>query len=106
VDDNSMEYRKQMELVLLRRVATDPAFRAQLLAEPRKAVELVLGSPLPPAISVRVIEEKPTELVVVVPAALSNAELVDADLEAVAGGAAKPPRFDSSRTNAVAGVRG
>jgi len=106
VDESRMEYRKRMELELLKRVATDAAFRAQLLADPKKTVELVLGSPLPPNISVTVIEEKPSELCLVIPGDVP-AELSDADLEAVSGGGIiKSTRYDGSGPRSVAGVRG
>lgn len=69
--------------------AQDDAFRASLLADPRAAVERLLGVALPAQIRLQAIEEAPDTYVIAVPAKLAAAadgELSDDDLEAVAGG--------------------
>ncbi len=61
----------------------------------------------PPGISVKLIEEKPTELYLVVPGTLPVGELKDTDLEAVAGGTLKDPNPDwTAGPRSIAGVRG
>lgn len=65
------------------RAATDPAFRAQLLAEPTAAVSEVVGVPVPSSVRITVHEESPTDVHLVIPAA---AALPDEDLELVSGG--------------------
>ena len=100
-----LEYRKRIEVAVLKRAETDEQFRTQLMQDPRRAVELVVGSPIPPGISVKLIEEKPTELYLVVPGTLPAGELQDTDLEAIAGGAEKAVQ-ESSNYRSIAGVRG
>jgi len=66
----------------------DPEFRAQLLADPRAAVERVFGH-VPAQIKLNVVQEGPNDYTIVVPhvaASNANGELSDADLESVAGG--------------------
>jgi hypothetical protein len=67
------------------RAEADPAFRAELLADPRKALESELGVQIPESVSVQVHEESMSEVHLVLPAA--QEDLSDADLELVAGGA-------------------
>jgi hypothetical protein len=60
-------------------------FKKALLEDPAKTVETKLKAKLPKNLKIKVIEEKPDELFIVVPHK-SDAELSDAELEAVAGG--------------------
>jgi hypothetical protein len=73
---------------LVERAVSDPAFRQELLANPSEAIQDGLGFQLPPNVRVRVIEEQPGEVIVVLPAqpVASGSALSDADLELVAGG--------------------
>ena len=67
----------------------DEAFRAELLANPRAAVEKLFGTELPPQIKIQAIEEAPDTYIIGVPATIAVGEfgeLSDSDLEAVAGG--------------------
>jgi hypothetical protein len=70
------------------RAGTDPAFRAQLLENPKSAISETLGIPLPESVAIRVIEEQPGEVVLVLPSQSmrAGAELPDENLEEVAGG--------------------
>ena len=65
------------------RAESDPAFRAQLLADPSAAMSDLLGMPVPDAVRFTVHEESPTDIHLVIPAVNS---LDDADLELVTGG--------------------
>ena len=71
------------------RAREDDAFRAELVSNPRAAVEKLLGTELPPQITIKVIEEAPDTYIIGVPSKTvvgEFGELSDNDLEAVAGG--------------------
>lgn len=73
---------------IVRRSATDPAFRSQLISDPASAVQEALGESLPPTVRLKFIE-KPADcdaLIVLPEFAAGSASLSDAELEAVAGG--------------------
>ena len=77
---------------ILARAATDPAFRQQLLANPRPTLEQALGITLPQSLEVMVIEEAPEGVCLVLPMlAPASEELSDEQLAAVAGGAIPGP---------------
>jgi hypothetical protein len=81
--------RRDVELQLIKRAWTDPAFAQQLQEDPRRAIEDALGVQLPESIAIQVLQETPTTLYLVVPPApdtLPVGELTDADLAAVAAG--------------------
>lgn len=66
----------------------DATFRQEMLTDPKAVLAREYNVQVPEHITVRVIEEQPDTLSLVVPPALSDVEeLSDADLEAVAGGA-------------------
>jgi len=72
---------------LLARSATDRAFRAQLLADPKTTVSEFLGMPVRGSFNVKFIENK-ADATIVLPDAIDPAkELSSQELEAVAGGA-------------------
>ena len=83
--------RNQRELQLINRAQSDAAFRAALLGPEAKAfIAREAGVVFPRQVAVRVIEEKPGEMIFVLPrqddgTSLAGA-LSDADLESVAGG--------------------
>lgn len=77
--------RRSVESQIHDKLAKDPDFRKQLLANPSAAIESVVGTKLPQGVSVRVVEESPREIVVVVPPAGGQA-LSEQELESVAGG--------------------
>jgi hypothetical protein len=79
---------EQAQQQVLDRAGTDPAFRARLLENPNAAVGEHMGSPLPAGITIRVIEEQPGEVVLVLPAqsTASGASLSEDELERAAGG--------------------
>jgi hypothetical protein len=73
---------------MIDRASSDPTFRDQLLRDPREAIQEEIGIPLPANITIRVVEEQPGEVILVLPAQsmAPGTTLSDADLEAAAGG--------------------
>lgn len=81
------ELRHQLEERLLEKAIKDPDFRALLLVDPRRAIEmetsLVLGNDL----SLQVVEESPSKIFLVLPAqapACSDEDLSEQDLQGIA----------------------
>ena len=67
------------------RAWSDPAFKAQLLADPN-AVLVAAGASVPPGVKIRVVENTDTLVHLVLPPRPADGELSDAALERVAGG--------------------
>ena len=82
------EARSQNAARITERAAKDPAFRRDLLADPKGVLARELAVTLPDFLEVQVVEETPTKVFLVLPATpvAAGAELSDAQLEAVAGG--------------------
>lgn len=81
--------RKEAEAKLLERAARDPEFKRVLLSNPRGAIETEFGVSLPATLDLKVVEEKPDEYYLVLPLnpeGRGDAELSDAQLDAVAAG--------------------
>lgn len=89
-----------LEAQLITRAIQDAAFREKLVADP-KAVLAEQGLEVPDDVQITVFQESPTQYYLVLPALESSsapgavAELSDAELEAVAGGA----NLDSQNRN-------
>jgi hypothetical protein len=80
-------YEKQLEAQLISRCWQDANFKKRLLADPRSTIEGALSLKLPSGMKVRVQEEAPDTLTLILPARpLAGGELSDAELEQVAGG--------------------
>ncbi len=80
--------RHEMEAKIISRAWEDEEFRNLLRADPRRAVEQVLGRPAPDGVEIRVVEETPATICLVLPATPDAArELSQEDLKDVAGGA-------------------
>ena len=80
--------RRDDEQRIIERALGDPDFRSRLLENPREAILEALDISISPAVAIRVVEEKPDELVLVLPARpveLGDV-LSDMDLEQVSGG--------------------
>ena len=75
---------------LIQRSAQDENLRRRLLEDPKSAVEQEIGAKLPEGIEIRVVEETPETIYLVLPPTGSTSqrgnELSDRELEAVAGG--------------------
>ena len=82
----SPDPRRGIEDHVIERAGSDPEFRAQLVADPRAALASHLGVNLPDALSIRVQEERPGEVILVLPADHLTDELSLQELESVAGG--------------------
>lgn len=82
--------RKQLEERLIEKAMKDETFRKQLLENPRGIVEQETGITLPEKISIRVVQEKPDEVFLVLPAIIQGTsgedELSEAELTNVVGG--------------------
>lgn len=72
---------------VIRKASEDDAFRERLKADPRGTLEQELGTPLPAAVAISVLEETATHAYLVLP--LRQAELSDEELAALAGGAGR-----------------
>jgi hypothetical protein len=64
--------RAELEARLVRRASADPTFKAELLTQPRAALERELGFPLPERFEIVVVEERPDRLCLVLPVDLSG----------------------------------
>ena len=72
---------------IMERAMKDPTFRQAMLTDPRAALARAFNVQLAEQVTIRVIEEAPNTLTIVLPAALPAVqELSDADLQAAAGG--------------------
>ncbi|MDQ1249361.1 MAG: hypothetical protein QG597_3736 [Actinomycetota bacterium] len=79
--------RAELDAMLRDRLASDPDFRAVVLADPRAAISALVGIDIPDMVTVSVHEESLTDIHVVLPApAHSEGEIAEDDLELVAGG--------------------
>jgi hypothetical protein len=82
--------RTEMERRIVQRSIEDDAFRQQLLADPKAAVEQELGTRLPEGVRVVAVEETQDTIYLVLPstsmAGAEGGELADPALESVAGG--------------------
>jgi hypothetical protein len=65
------------------RIAADPAFRAQLQADPHAALAALTGMTIPESVRITVHEESPADIHLVIAA---DSALNDSDLELVSGG--------------------
>ena len=83
---SNMKTHDQMRAELIGKAVEDEDFRAQLVADPKAAIQDVFGLTVPDSMSITVHEDSATTAHLVLPPA---AKLNDADLEAVAGGHAK-----------------
>ena len=72
---------------VIERAMKDQAFRQALLSNPRAALARTFNVQLAEQVTIRVIEEAPNTLTLVLPAALlAMQDLSDADLQAATGG--------------------
>ena len=81
----SIPTRDEVSKTINDKLATDPAFREALLADPRAALSDATGVQIPDFVTVTVHEESLTDVHLVIPAAAGD-EIAEEDLELVAGG--------------------
>ena len=82
--------RKEFEANLILKAIEDDDFRKELLAGPKEFIEKTAGKKIPEGIEIKVIEEEPNSVTIVLPRKPSKyettEELSDGELEKVAGG--------------------
>jgi len=91
--ENQDQQRAKLEQMLIEKAMKDESFRKQLLENPREIVEQETGMKLPAGIDIRVLEEKPDQVFLVLPPVRnteSSEELTEAELSNVAGGIPPP----------------
>jgi hypothetical protein len=86
MSDTMTAVRNQVSEQLIKRAQTDGEFRALLKSEPHKALQQLLGVDPIPGFKINVIDEKPGEINVVLPAEIAQDELPDELLDLASGG--------------------
>ena len=76
-------------LQIAKRAMEDSEFKAELLKNPRTVAQ-EMGIAIPDGLEIKILDNKPDEINVIVPFNSASGELSDADLEAVAGGKGTP----------------
>jgi Nitrile hydratase, alpha chain len=71
---------------LVDRAERDDEFRARLLSDPKAAISEELGVEIPRSLTIRVIEEGPSEVIMALPAKAAAGELSEEQLVSVSGG--------------------
>jgi hypothetical protein len=84
----TQEDTKKVAAAILRRAATEPAFREKALKNPNAAIQEVAGKPLPAGVTVRFIQNEPgVTMTLVLPDPVdASKELSEKEQEQVAGG--------------------
>ncbi|CAO3419683.1 hypothetical protein [Azospirillum endophyticum] len=83
--DPLLQLRRQAEAALVDRAQSDAAFRALLVKDPHAALKTLFGTDPIPGIAIKVVEEQPGEMTLVLPAA-DQSELPDDLLDLASGG--------------------
>jgi hypothetical protein len=86
MSDTMTAVRNQVSGKLIERAQTDGDFRALLKSEPHKALQELLGIDPIPGFKINVIDEKPGEINIVLPAEIAQDELPDELLDLASGG--------------------
>jgi hypothetical protein len=89
---------KQRTEAIIAKAMQDDGYRAELLVNPKRAIQQEFGKELPLGLEVRVVEESANVVYLVLPPRRAI-ELDDGDLDAVAGGFAAPAGLAQSRAN-------
>ena len=86
-----MNQRQQLEQKLVEKAMKDGSFRQQLLNDPKEVIESEFGRKIPESIQIKVLEENANTVYIILPQIVvpnPEMELTDAELYAIAGGAA------------------
>lgn len=82
--------RQQIEERIIAKSWQDEAFKQELLNKPKAVLSREIGQPLPDDVEIRVVEETPNIVYLVLPmkpiTPEDDAEISEAELDAVAGG--------------------
>ena len=82
--------RKEFETKLITKALEDENFRRELLSNPKAVIEKEAGQTIPEGVEVKIVEEAPNSVTIVLPRKPSESEtteeLTDDNLEKVAGG--------------------
>ena len=84
-----MGQRQQLEKQLIEKAFKDESFRKQLVENPGAAIEAETGRKIPETVKIKVLEEDPQTVYLVLPDTLGMSgqnELTDEELNSVAGG--------------------
>jgi hypothetical protein len=76
-----MSTKEELTAKIIEKASVDPSFKKELLSNPKAAVQTLTQKDISAA-SIKIIEEGAGELVIVLP----SDELLDSDLDGVAGG--------------------
>jgi hypothetical protein len=99
--------RAEVESTLVQRSLQDDSFRQMLLDDPKATVEQELGSGLPEDVEVRVVEESPQSIYLVLPSDSplgQGEELSGRELERVAGGVPGHNPWSGTEDSCMMGV--
>lgn len=86
VPDPMTQARQHIERALIETAQSDDTFRKLLLQDPRAALKQLIGVDPIPGYKIRVLEEVPGEVVLVLPRAIAQDELPDELLDYASGG--------------------
>ena len=78
--------REKMTAQIVTKAQEDPAFKKQLLSDPRAALEQELDMALPENMAVEVLEETPDKVYLVLPVDTEDLEIPDELVEKVSAG--------------------
>jgi len=79
--------REELEEVVIKQAWRDETFRAELMRNPKQAIETLLSTKIPDDLKVNVVQDVPNQITVVLPHfPPAMGELAESQLEAVAGG--------------------
>ena len=89
--------RQEIEERIIAKSWQDDAFKQEILNNPKAVLSREIGQPLPDDVEIRVVEETPNIVYLVLPmkpiTPEDDAEISEAELDAVAGGRACQPVF-------------
>jgi hypothetical protein len=77
IDEQAVMQASQRWARLISRAWTDPEFHQRLMASPRAAVEETLGDPLEKTLEIRVVQDEPGVLTLVIPPGPAGADPPD-----------------------------